>query len=244
VNVTRACLAYMGRIMEMRDFVGFYFGFVKTSQELRKLVKDETLSPDEAPARGFVSLQYDFSQHQQLVNELILSRSVESFDLYVLNILRLIFEVKPEMLKSDKAVPASTLIELRTPEEIIYYLAQRQLDDLGYKPLTELRRWVKRRTGIDLFVNEDTFEIALLATEVRNIIAHNDCTANDTIRARIGDRMGKLDISEQGKVRISHEWLTRACYTLDGAVFDFDEAACAKFDIFRANRFGTFYLRE
>lgn len=240
-DVTRACLMYMGRIMELRRFIGFYFTFVKTSEKLKLLADPSKISGNDQGE--FRTLEYNYSQHRQLVNEILLSRAVETFDLYVLNILRSIFEAKPEILKSQKAVDAATLIELRTPEEIIYYLSERQIGELGYKPLSELRKWILGRTGINLFKNENIFETALLASEVRNLIAHNDCKANDIIRKRIGNHSTQLDISENGKVRISDEWLRKLCYTLDGAVFDFDEAASEKFEIYRANRFGTFFIR-
>src|SRR5665811_55413 len=66
--------------------------------------------------------------------------------------------------------------------------------------IMELRKWVFSRTGIDLFKSDEIFEVALLATEVRNLIAHNDCMANETIMDRIGESSSKLDISELGKV--------------------------------------------
>jgi hypothetical protein len=243
INISRACLGYKGRVMELRGFIGFYFNFVKTSQKLAPLVAAHKKAAD-ASEEGFVSIEYNFSKHRQLVNEIVLSRAVESFDLYVLGILRAIFEAKPEILKSAKSVDVATLIELRTAEEIIFYLAERQVNELGYKPLSELRKWVLQRTGIDLFKSDEIFEMALLGSEVRNLIAHNDCVANETIIKRVGERSSKLDISDSGKVRISDEWLRKVCYTLDGVVFDFDQAAGDKFDVYRSNRLGTFFIRE
>ncbi|HWK88148.1 MAG TPA: hypothetical protein VNQ34_11665 [Xanthobacteraceae bacterium] len=245
VEITRACLIYMARVMEMREVIGFYFNFVKTSQELGKAIPQEAHNTGQTlPPKGLEVLEYNFSKHRQIINEIMLSRAVESFDLYVLNILRLIFESKPELLKSKKSVDVETLIALRTPEEIIYYLAERQINELGYKPLVELRKWILERIGIDLFKNEEIFDVVLLATEVRNLISHNDCRANEILAKRIGERTSMLDISEMGKVRISDEWLRRVAYTLDGVVFDFDVAVCGKFEVYRANRFGTFFLRD
>lgn len=244
IDITRACLSYMGRVMESREFFGFYFNFVKSSEKLAPLVAGSQSESADFSEESLRLVRYNFSKHRQLVNELMLSRAVESFDLYVLNILRNIIEAKPQILKSKSQVDAATLIELRTPEEIIYYLAERQLNELGYKPLSELRKWILRRTGLELFRSDEIFDVALLATEIRNLIAHNDCMANEIIMNRIGERSANLDISELGKVRISDEWLRKTCYTLDGVVFDFDQAAGDKFDIYRSNRFGAFFLRE
>lgn len=243
-EITRSCLYYMGRIMELREFTGFYFDFVKTSHFFRDFLKEKEEEGPELVGKPSRVVNYNFSVHRQLVNELMLSRAVESFDLYVLNILREIFTVEPKLLKSDSKVDAATLIELRTPEEIIYYLSERQLNELGYKPLSQLREWIEKKTGLDLFRSEETFETVLFATEIRNLIAHNDCQANDTMRKRLGDRSEKLDISDHGKVNVSDDFLRSTCYTLDGIVFDFDAAVCKKFEVHTANRFGTFFIRE
>ena len=37
-RVTEPCLTYMARVMELRDFVSFYFSFVKRSRELGLLI--------------------------------------------------------------------------------------------------------------------------------------------------------------------------------------------------------------
>lgn len=245
-NITRSCLDYMGRIMELREFVGFYFNFVKSSQEFKSRIEQSPNEAQDSELSGkAVSLtKYNFSAHKQLVNELMLSRAVESFDLYVLNILREIFAVQPEILKSNKKVDVATLLELRTPEEIIFYLAENQLNELGYKPMTELQKWILERTGVDLFLNNDVFGTALLATEVRNLIAHNDCKINHVAMERLGERYSMLEISEMGKVKLSDDWLRKTCYTLDGIVFDFDERIGQKFDVYQANRYGSFLIRE
>lgn len=234
----------MGRVMELREFIGFYFDFVKSSEKLAPLIEASQGKEIDTSHDGMHLVKYNFSKHRQLVNEIMLTRAVESFDLYILNILRAIIEAEPQILKSKSQVDAATLIELRTPEEIIYYLAERQLNELGYKPLSELRKWILRRTGLELFRSDEIFDVALLAIEIRNLIAHNDCMANEIIMNRIGELSANLDISELGKVRISDEWLRKTCYTLDGVVFDFDQAAGDKFNIYRSNRYGAFLLRE
>ncbi len=230
----------------MREFVGFYFEFVKSSKEFKSALENAPKSEEDSgvSTKAVKLIEYNFSTHRQLVNELMLSRAVETFELYVLNILREIFAVRPEILKSEKKIDVATLIELRTPEEIIFYLAENQLNELGYKPLTELRKWILDRTGLDLFLNEEAFDAGLLATEVRNLIAHNDCKSNNVAKGRLGERYSSLEISDFGKVLISDDWLRKTCYALDGIVFDFDERVGQKFKVYQANRFSSFFIRE
>ena len=75
-RVTEPCLTYMARTMELRDFISFYFNFVKTSVALGKLVPGEEQS--RAGAKGREVLRYDYSTHRPLVNQIMLSRAIES----------------------------------------------------------------------------------------------------------------------------------------------------------------------
>jgi hypothetical protein len=78
--ITAPCSAYIKRVVELRDFTQFVFNFVKTSADLRRLLPlkgQESAGPNE-----FSIIRYDFSRHHAFVNEIMLSRAVESFNLY------------------------------------------------------------------------------------------------------------------------------------------------------------------
>ncbi len=229
-QVSPAGLGYMGRIMGMRDFMTFFFGIIKALPNVADLSEDEKAKAKLAAKKGEV-LRYDYSVHRQFVNEIMLSRAVESFDLYVLQVLRLIFEAQPNLLKSESPIDAATVLELRTFEHIVFHLAERKLHDLSYKPLSELQKFFKDRVGLDLFRSQEIYEMVLLASEVRNLIAHNDCKVSQQFKQRTKDIANPLKINEHSKVLIDDDWLHRASYTLDGVVFDFDEAAVAKFGL-------------
>ena len=160
--------------------------------------------------------------------------------------LREIFAAKPEMLKSETPVDAATVIELRNFEDIVFYLAERKLHELSFKPLSELRKYIDSRTGIDLFGTDAEYDIVLLASEVRNLIAHNDCRINGVFKSRtekLKDK-DKFPVSDSGKFVINDEWVRRASYTLDNLVFDFDEKVAKKFDVPLMNRMTSFIRRD
>ena len=242
-HVTHPCLVYMARVMELRSFIGFYFNFVKTSGRINELIA--TLEPKYAKSvkEEFEPVVYKFSRHRQLVNEIMLSRAVESFDLYVVSIVRDLFLAKPEMMKSEGTIDVSTVIESGTYEEIVYRIAERKLHELTYKSLGDLRKFVLGRSGVDLFKSEEIFDIALTSSEVRNLIAHNDCVVNKVFRTKTKDSRSLPDVSDTGKVNISDEWLRHACYALDGIVFDFDQAVIEKFQLQTLFRYGAFMYR-
>jgi hypothetical protein len=218
--------------MELRKFIRFVFGMVKVNQGIVEKLQEPELKAA-FPADEYTTDEYQHSTHRQFVNEIMLSRAVETFDLYVLTMLRLIFIKRPEMLKSEGAIDVETVFELKAFDDIIRFVAERKVYELGYKSLRELRKYIITRTGIELFKNQETFERVLLASELRNLIAHNDCRVNDLFKRRTAGLpdAGQLAIAQNGKVEIPDEWLRRASYTLDAVVFDFDAAAAPKFGL-------------
>ncbi|WP_421951094.1 hypothetical protein [Pelagibacterium sp.] len=230
--VTLQCMAYMARIMEIRGLVAFFFNFVKTSAELGNLISEEVKAETAKTApKAFTLLQYNFSDHRPLVNELLLSRAVESFDLYLTKTLRDIFLARPEMLKSEQQLDAGSIIEAGSYDEVILRLVERRINELSYKSLAELRKYVRKGTGIDLFETEAIYECVVLASEVRNLIAHNDTVVNAQFTARTKGISVPLDRSRTGRLRIDDAWLRRTSYTLDAVVFRFDELVAAKFGV-------------
>lgn len=232
----------MARVMELREFINFYFGFVKTSRELGKLLKDR--ADEDGDRKDFVALEYNYSSQRPLVNQVMLSRAAESFDLYLTTILRDIFLSRPEMLKSEGSIDVSTIIETGSYEDLIWQIVERKVHELSYKPLRELRKFILSRTGIELFPTEEAFEMTIIASEIRNLIAHNDCVVNDLFKTRTKGIEFPLAISDSGRIEIEDSWLRRVSYTLDGLVFNFDELASKKFDLHTRFRFGAFTLRS
>jgi hypothetical protein len=221
----------MDRLQELREFMGAFFAMVKAFGPLTNAMRKAAPEHLASIREGTVPMLYYYSVHRQYVNEVALSRSVESFDLYVLTTLRAIFRARPEMLKSEASIDVATIVELRNFEDILTYVAERRLHDLSFKPLSELSKFIESRTGIALFVTPDIYSTVLLASEVRNLVAHNDCVVNDIFRRRVGDALPASAVDASGKFSVSDEWMRVASYTLDAVVFDFDVQVSTKFNI-------------
>lgn len=221
-----SAVSYMARIVELWSFIGAFYRIIGAVQSIK-------VPPNlaERAERGEFKF-YDFSEHVQLVNEIQLVRAVESFDLYLLSILREIFESQPNMLKSEAAIDAATVIDLGgNLREIVRHIAEKRLHELAYLPLSALQKFVKDRTSIEIFATREVYECAVLASEVRNLIAHNDCRTNKQFENRTKGISNPLRIAANGKVVIDDRWLRKASYALDGAVFDIDAAAVEKYSL-------------
>jgi hypothetical protein len=230
-QITCGCAAYMDRVHELREFISAFFSMVKSFEPLTAAVQKTAPEKLSKLRQRTIPAVYNYSVHRQFLNELVLSRTVETFDLYVLTTLRAIFRVRPEMLKSESPIAVATIVELRNFEDILTYIAERRLHELSFKPLSELDKFIQSRTGISLFGTPEVYRTALIASEVRNLVAHNDCLVNDLFRHRVGDALPKEDISAPGRFNISDRWMREASYVLDGVVFDFDSQVSAKFGI-------------
>ena len=239
-QLTEPCLTYMARIMELREFVAFYYGFVKSSAELR--LRIPTAEGDDGD-KALQVLRYESSRHGAFMNQIMLSRAIESFDLYLTTVLRDVFLARPEMLKSEGTVDVTTVIELGNYQDLVWHIVEKKVHELSYKPLSELRKFIHSRTGIDIFPSEEAFETTIVASEVRNLIAHNDCVANEIFASRTRKIAVPLGFSSTGRVIIDDEWLRRASYTLDSLVFRFDGLASDKFGLRTLNRMTAFLTR-
>ena len=223
----------MARITELRAFLSFFYDLLTRLYPLEKLVH----GPEGVTSVRTAETYYPF------IREICLTRVVETFDLYVVSILREIFEKRPEMLKSESPIDAATALELRTFEEMVRYLAERKVHELSFRPLSELRKFISSRTGIDLFPTDDAFRDVLLASEVRNLVAHNDCRVNDLFLRRTGLALETLPLLPGRRFLISEEWFAKTSYIFDSLVFDFDAAAAQKFGLECSHEFKSFRVR-
>ncbi|PDS95710.1 hypothetical protein CO659_22115 [Rhizobium sp. S9] len=232
----------MARIMDLRRFIHFYYGFVQTSAALAEVIPPQEKTNLSGQQQSL--LAYNYSDQRPLVNEIMLSRAVESFDLYLTTVLRDIFRARPEVLKSEGTIEVAAIIDAGNYDALIWQIVERKVHDLAYKPLSELRKFIHTRTGVDLFDTSEAFELTILVSEIRNLIAHNDCIINDHFKRRTMSVRMLVDVSETGRVKIEDDWLRDACYQLDDIVFRFDERVAKKFDLRSLNRMTSFILRS
>ena len=148
-RVTGPCLTYIARIMELREFIYFYFSFVKTSQELGSLIPRK--EQEAASSQQSHVLVYNYSRQRPLVNQIMLSRAVKLFDLYLTTILRDIFLARPEMLKSEGTIDISMVIETANYEDLIWQIVEKKGARAILQAAFALRKFIISRIGIDLF---------------------------------------------------------------------------------------------
>ncbi|WP_441229728.1 hypothetical protein AB7828_06525 [Tardiphaga sp. 215_C5_N2_1] len=239
--VTWPCLDYIFRVNEINNFASFFFGIVGSRDAIAGAMTQESCERFALEADKYS--EESTSLDRQMVQQMLLSRMVESFNHYVTSMLGDIFLSRPEMLSADGDVKIGKILELRTFDEIVRHLVEKRVNEISYSSLSDLRKYIRQRTNIDLYRDDEQFAVVLLATEVRNLIAHNDCIVNDIFLRKTNLTMTDLPLSETGRYRITDEWLHQVIDCLASVVFAFDDAAAKKFDLAVRNRFHTFVMR-
>jgi hypothetical protein len=213
-----SCFIYIARMMDIRKFVSFFFGIIEHSDVFAHGLEDKSKKTFEAEASKYKDKSKDdpkdYSFARQFINEIIISRAVETFNLYIIMLLEELFLTKPEMLKAENPIDVAKVFELRDFDNIVSYLVERKLHELGiaHNDCRKNKRFASRLAP--------------------NVIA--TLTISESLD---GGPHG-------GKVILSDGWVRDASEVLDSVVFDFDEAAAKKFGLNTLNRMTSFLSRK
>ena len=129
----------------------------------------------------------DLQTHLPLLFELIFSRSVDNFLNYVPELLAQLFEIKPDMLRSDERnISFNEVLDYPNREELISAITGRKVMTLSSKGLTELSDDLSRKHGLDLFEDARERARAAVLVEKRNLVTHNRGLVNRRFQERAG----------------------------------------------------------
>src|ERR1700690_4286674 len=175
-RITIACFTYMARTMELIGFSSFFYGIILGADKISLGLTEESKKAFLNEASKYQNRPGGFFPARQLINEILLSRSADSFHLYLIQFLRLLFSVRTNLvIEEEKIVDEAIKAKLSNADEYFLHLAECKLDLLSRKPLSALREYIITSTGIDIFEEESLYETVILARELRNLAAHNDC---------------------------------------------------------------------
>jgi hypothetical protein len=109
---------------------------------------------------------------------MILCSSVESFLVYISELLALVFETRPEMLKSKQSVSVEFVVEHTATNDLIPALVEKRVMDLSYKGMNDLCAYTEKELGFRLFLDEGKLRKAVRFMDMRNVIVHNRAKVN------------------------------------------------------------------
>lgn len=143
--------------------------FEELAERAYDLVDVEIFAPMEKEA---------FTQFPELIRVLALSQLVTIFEGYIFDVAHEIFVNRPETLRSSRELTADVVLNLNNKEEIIQHLADREIEDLQYKSITDVIKYFDKKFKITLGAERvpDGKVAEIVAT--RNIHVHNKGIVN------------------------------------------------------------------
>jgi hypothetical protein len=169
----------------------------------------------------------ELAVHLQLFLQMMLCRSVDNFLTYVSELLALIFQTRPEMLKSNETAKLEMILQFKTMDDLISALVEKRVSDLAYQGMGDLSKDLSRKIGFDLFEKQEDLERAVRIIEVRNLIVHNRAIVNRLFLSRLPGFTASLGdrVDMEGKAVLDDiEFLA-------SSVSDIDKRAIEKFGL-------------
>jgi len=219
-------------------------GIDTTKVEVEKLVrklKDGLVNPEgdnEAPLPGSIRVKLNLEQVNLLIEATSVYRTFvadllfplhnilcvaawSAFEGYVQTALAELFQVRPELLASKKAVSIAEVIAAR--DNLVELLVAKEIDDVGRKSFSDLQSYLREKVALQ-FSNEHADQMREVYA-LRNIIAHSAGYVRKEQRPVIPK---SVDVHEQ-QLRIGTDYLKKAIYCLREAVSQFDGQLRARY---------------
>jgi hypothetical protein len=157
--------------------------------------------------------------------QMIFTRAVDGFDVYLGRLLGLIFVTCPETMKSGEHVAVKDVLEHTTIEELVSFLAARRVERLSRDGLKDVVDDVTKTTGFQLF-HASAFEEARRIFEARHLIVHNRGVVDRAYLRRVPDGGTLGDDLEVGA-----DFVIESLAFLVESRMDIDARAITKFDL-------------
>lgn len=168
-------------------------------------------------------------QSRQELLEMFLSRLVDNFQVYIVDLIRAVLHENPEILKSrQQEVSVGYILEFDSVDDLVQDLIEKKVNSLTYEGFQDLKDWCDSR-GIPLLVPDGQMESITNLIALRNLIVHNRCVVDAKYLRTVGD--SELEIGDS--VEIDVDDVFERLNLLNTIVNTTDAAVCGKFGIER-----------
>jgi hypothetical protein len=165
--------------------------------------------------------------HDPLLQELILTRTVDNFLCFISDLLALIYKAKPEMLRSSEQERVDFVLQFSDMDQFRAAVAEKRVERLSYLGLKELAEYIDSHMSFQLFESPEFLNKAAVLVEMRNICVHSRGRVS-SISAR---RFPELKAQLGKRIDLSYESVTSNRKFLENCVFDIDVRATNKFSL-------------
>lgn len=163
---------------------------------------------------------------EETIDQMFFCRVVDSFLIFVSDLLREILRKRPEILAGTERVKTERIIKAATVQELIDDIIDEQVAALSYLGFNELCDWLTKR-GVE-FIHEDGDRQQLVRSiAIRNLIVHNRAKVDARFKRAVSDIA--LDVGST--VTLSKDDMKDAIRTIATTVSYADTSAARKFNL-------------
>jgi hypothetical protein len=231
--MTEPCLRFIQSYKQSLDLVSLVAEFAFRIDEFAAIVAAgaaEVVGETDAVTgmiEDGVGAREALQLHFQLLLQMTLCRAVDNYLTYISELMALIFQTRPETLRSSETVRLDMILQHETMDDLISSLAEKRVNELSYQGMRNLSAYLSKRLGFRLFDRNDDLEHAVRLIEFRNVIVHNRGIANRVFLSRLPG----LDMRLGETIELDPDTMHNAIVFLAQSAFDIDTRAAIKFDL-------------
>lgn len=170
-------------------------------------------------------------EHSQQFIEMIFSRQIDNFQTYVVNLVREILNIKPNILHNNHPqISIAQLLEVNTIDELINEVIENKVSSLANKGFANIKEWC-RTSGIPLVVDRKMEGKLKEFIAIRNMIVHNRCIVDDKFLRVVPD--SKFQKGSIRKLKVDD--LYEAINIFSNIVKETDKNSIEKFNLVKNN---------
>ena len=162
-----------------------------------------------------------------LWSEMFVCRMVDGYLSFLSATLALVFETRPETLRTQDQFTAAFLLEFETMTDLRAAMAEKKVLDLAMIGVRELARSLQKMFGFAIF--ETDYEVEAIAefVEIRNLVVHN----RGVVNRRFLSRLPEYHMELGQKLPVGQDTLISGFAILERSARNVDTRAAEKFGL-------------
>lgn len=223
---TAALFGYLSETVRIQGFhsclLSIQCFLLLNSEAFKAFVNTGSNHPDEE-IRQLLRRDKEVDLHLPLFAEFLSIRMADNFLKYITDLLQVLFEARPEMLRgTDKKESIAFVLKHSTIEELVQALAEKKVEELSYLGTRDMVKYFAD-FGFQLFLAEDDLETIATLVETRNILTHNRGVVNSTFKKRLPNHpaiIGERLTPEYDTLQTLANFLTELVCDIDRRAID------------------------
>ena len=164
---------------------------------------------------------------RQELLEMFLTRIIDNFQIYIVEVIREVLKFKPEILSSRKQeLTIGEILKYKSIGDLVANMVEGKINSLSYEGFGDIQEWCKSK-GIPLIVPANDLKEVVKLISIRNIIIHN----RGIVDSRFLNAIKSSEIIEGQKIELETEYVFNSCSILNNIVSLTDKAIIDKFKL-------------